>query len=235
VNDINQFIDERNSDLWNLLNTKFNIKIEQSPNGEYACFTEKDNAIIYVDQNNISIDSFSHELLHIYLKHKEFYLGSSLKRRINQSKILNRLCSDNLIEHISNCLDHLKMFKIYKELGFKSDKFLLDYYEHKCTNIELTSLKRNYKISNRINTNAVHCYIGKLVAVLCDPNPENSYQNVLIAFQKLDEKLYFAIEKLIEETKAFDIDNNDILVLYGYISNNFYSNLVSWIKTNNII
>jgi hypothetical protein len=230
MNDINQFIDERNFNLWNLLNTKFNITIENSNNGEYSCFTKNSDATLYVNPNNICIESFSHELLHIYLKYKEFYLGSSLIYVINQSRILNRLCSGKLIDHIGNCLDHLKMFEIYKELGFQNEKFLLDYHKHKLSDIELNTLKRNYKIGIKINTNVVDLFIGKLVAILCDPNPENNYKNALFTFKQLDPKLYFAVETLIEETKAFNIDSNDILVSYRDISNNFYSNLVNWIK-----
>ena len=60
----------------------------------------------------------SQELLHIYLKHKEFYLGSSLKLTLQQSNILRKYLSENLLEHIGNCLDHFKMFKIYNDLGF---------------------------------------------------------------------------------------------------------------------
>ena len=118
-----EFIDERNVELWNQLNEDYNIEVEPSFNNEYSCFTQNDKAVIYVDFQNISKDSFTHELLHIYLKHKEFYLGSSLKLTLQQSNILRKYLSENLLEHIGNCLDHLKMFKIYNDLGF--DKIYL--------------------------------------------------------------------------------------------------------------
>lgn len=234
MNDINQFIDERNSELWNSLSSNFKISIEPSNNKEYSCFTQNNDAILYVDENNICKDSFTHELLHIYLKDKEFFLGSSLKLAIAQSRILSRLFSEALIEHIGNCLDHLKMFEIYKDLGFRQDKFLLDFYDYKCTDIEISDLRRNYKIGNKINTIAVDFYVGKLVAILCDPNVENDYQQPLTIFKKLDTKLYSIVEKLIEDTKAYDLNNDDIFVSYRDISNDFYSNLISWIKNNKI-
>lgn len=235
MNNINQFIDKRNYELWNSLNSNFNIRIEPSKNREYSCFTQNNEAILYVDESNICKDSFTHELLHIYLKYKEFFLGSSLKLTIAQSRILNRLFSEALIEHIGNCLDHLKMFEIYKALGFRREKFILDYYDYKCTDIELDELNRNYKIGNKINTNAVDFYIGKLVAILCDPNVENDYHNPLKIFKKLDTKLYSTIEKLIQDTKACNLNSDNIFVLYRGISSDFYSNLVSWIKINKIM
>jgi|SRR5690554_109589 len=234
MNYINQFIDERNSDLWNLLSASFNIQIQPANNGVYACFTKEKDAILYFNQSDICIDSFSHELLHIYLKHKEFYLGSSIKRKIPQSKILNRLFSENLLEHIGNCLDHLKMFEFYTELGFNNEKFLLDYDEHKCSRNELIDIKRNYKIGKRINTNTVDFYIGKLVAILCDPNSNHNYVEALSTLKKLDPKLYFAVETLIEQSKSYNIDNDDFLVSYRDISDDFYVNLISWIRLNNI-
>lgn len=234
MDDINQFIDGRNSDLWSLLNSNFKITVESSNNGEYSCFTKSNEAILYVDKNNICKDSFTHELLHIYLKHKEFYLGSSLKFMITQNRTLNRLCSEVLLEHIGNCLDHLKMFKIYKDLDFRQEKFLLDYYDYKCTDEDLNNLKRNYKAGNIINANAVDFYIGKLVAILSDSNFENNYVKPLTIFKELDTKLYFTVERLIEDTKAFNLDNDDIFVSYRDISDNFYSNLIDWIKVNKI-
>jgi|SRR5690554_320219 len=234
MNNISQFIDKRNSELWNSLNSKFNIRIQQSENREYSCFTKNNDAIIFVDENNICKDSFTHELLHIHLKDKEFFLGSSLKLTIAQSRILSRMFSEALIEHIGNCLDHLKMFEIYKDLGFTQEKFLLDFYDYKCTEFEINDLNRNYKIGNKINTNAVDFYIGKLVAILCDPNIENDYQKPLTIFKKLDTKLYSIVEKLIEDTKEYNLNNEDIFVSYRDISNDFYSNLVTWMKNNKI-
>lgn len=234
MNNINQFIDERNSELWNSLNSKFNITIERSKNTEFSCFTQNNDVILSVDENNICKDSFTHELLHIHLKDKEFFLGSSLKLTIAQSRILSRMFSESLIDHIGNCLDHLKMFELYKDMGFRQEKFLVDFYDYKCTEFEINDLSRNYKIGNKINTNAVGFYIGKLVAILCDPNIENDYQKPLIIFKKLDTKLYSIVEKLIEDTKAYNLNNEDIFVSYRDISKDFYSNLITWIKNNKI-
>lgn len=234
MNNLDQFLDERNSELWNYLSINFNINIEQSKNREYSCFTHGNDVILYVDENNICKESFTHELLHVYLKDKEFFLGSSLKLTILQSRILSRLLSEALIEHIGNCLDHLKMFEIYKSMGFCQEKFILDFYEHKCTDIEINILNRNYKKGNKINTNIIDFYIGKLVAILCDPNLENDYQKQLVIFKKLDMKLYSLVENLIESTKTYNLNNEDISISYRNISNEFYSNLISWIKSNKI-
>src|SRR5690554_7181215 len=115
MNNISQFIDKRNSELWNSLNSKFNIRIQQSENREYSCFTKNNDAIIFVDENNICKDSFTHELLHIHLKDKEFFLGSSLKLTIAQSRIdrkSTRLNSSHVrISYAVFCLKKKKRHK----------------------------------------------------------------------------------------------------------------------------
>jgi len=53
--------------------------------------------------------------------------------------------------------------------------------------------------------------------------------------KKLDAKLYSIVEKLIEDTKSYNLNNEDIFVSYRDISDDFYSNLINWVKNNKII
>ena len=225
---MNELIDYRNFELWKILSSNYDIKIENSTNNEYSCFTKNSNAIIYIVPDNISADSFTHELLHVYLKYKEFYLGSSIKNFVKHDTVLSILLSDALLEHIGNCLDHLKMFKIYSDLGFDKKEFLLDFEIHKCTKTELNSLQNNFRYFGKINPNAVDFYIGKLIAMLCDPNTENNYIKELIEFKNLDIELYEIVHKLVSDTKNFDIEKNDLLNSYRDISSDFYEELNNW-------
>lgn len=229
-----KLIDERNSDLWSLLNTEFDISIEESDNREYSVYIQNNRAIIYVDYNNICSHSFTHELLHIYLSHKEFYISSSLKLTIAQNATLGRLLSYNLLEHIGNCLEHLKMFEVYNSLGFAEDKFLLDYNDFKCTDEELTELKKYYRMGGIINLSAVDFYIGKLVAILCDTNEKHNYTLVLKTLQELDNTLFNIVVNLIERTKKYNLENKDIFISYRDISNQFYEELIDWLRLNHI-
>jgi hypothetical protein len=234
INYMNEFIDHRNSDLWNMLNDKFEITIEKSLNQEYSCYTINNTAIIRVDYNNVSVDSFTHELLHIYLKNKEFYLGASIKLTLKQSKILQRLLTDDLLEHIGNSLDHLKMFEIYKSMDCRKEEFLLDYNMYKFSEQDSVVLKKQYRLRNKINPVCVDFYIGKLIALLCDPNDSNDYTEALKEFEKQDPDLYKTVNNLVEETRNYDIDSNDIFNSYRDIANNFYSRLIKWINKNKI-
>ena len=68
-------------------------------------------------KNRICADSFTHELLHIYLRSKGVFIGARLKRKLQSSKTLSIIYSEPLLEHLGNCLDHIKMLPIYLELG----------------------------------------------------------------------------------------------------------------------
>ena len=229
-----EFIDSRNSEIWELLSKNYKFKIENSQNEEYSCFTKNSEAIIYVVPNKISKDSFTHELLHIYLKYKEFYLGSSIKNFIRGDETLQFLLSENLLEHIGNCLDHLKMFEIYIDLGFEKKEFLYDFELFKCSKDELNRITKHFEYFGNVNPNAIDFYIGKLIAILCDPNEENDYTKELLEFKELDFELYEIVNNLVAETKKFDIEKNDFLNSYRDISSTFYHNLKNWtiIKLN---
>lgn len=231
---MNEFIDDRNKRLWDNLNESFEIEVRPSSNQEYGCYTINKSAILYVDYGNISKDSFTHELLHIYLKEKEFYLGSSIELTLRQSNILSRILSKPLIEHIGNCLDHLKMFKIYTELGFDERMFLLDFDVHKCNGSELANLKANFKTKRGVNAYAVDEFIGKSIAMLCDPNIKNDYSRQIAEFKKLDKGLFEVVERLVIETKEFNIESTDLFNSYRNISQNFYSGLIKWVHKNQI-
>src|SRR5690606_13926111 len=113
-------------------------------------------------------------------------------------------------------------------------EFLLDFEVHKCNNFELSEIKRIFKIKKQINPSAIDIYIGKLVAMLCDPNIENDYSKHLLEFKKLDVELYNIVEKLVIETKEFDIESSDITNSYRDIAQNFYSRIIKWIHKNKI-
>ena len=230
----NQLIDIRNSALWESLNSTHLITLQPSANHEYGCYTEGNTAIVYVDFGNICKDSFTHELLHILLKQKQFYLSASLQLTMNGSKILKRILSPELYEHIGNCLEHVKMFDIYVDLGFEPQKFLYDFDDYKCKEDELSQIRKYYKPHNRLNVNSVDFYIGKLVAMLCDPNENHDYSKPLRIFKSLDNNLYKAVEELIDDTKRYNLDTEDVLVSYRDISNAFYSKVVQWIKVNKV-
>jgi len=81
----------------------------------------------------------------VYKHLKKIFNSTAFKNTVKSSKTLKNLLSEPLLEHIGNCLDHIKMFEKYSEMGFDPAKFILDYDKHKCSAHELAELKRYYK------------------------------------------------------------------------------------------
>jgi len=178
-------IDNRNEKLWNDLNTTHSINIDLSNYPNYACDSIGNNSTILIPKDDICIDSFTHELLHIFIRQKELFFGSSLENLIRGNDILNQIFSDNLIEHFGNCIDHIKMLPIYLELGFDKRKFITDYDVNKCTKAEIQQLKDNFKIGRNYYGEAIDFYIGKYIAIKSDPKQHINYPKSLTELKKL--------------------------------------------------
>lgn len=231
-----ELIDLRNEELWNILNAKYNITFKDSDNNEYGCYSKNDEITFYVPPNNLCKDSFTHEMLHAYLRINDCFIGAGLKNTIWQSKILTSMLSLPLLEHMGNCLDHIKMLPIYLHMGFEREKFILDYDIYKFTADEVLSLKRSYRIGKKINPRSVDFYIGKLFAMSADPNDSFDYSNQFESLRKIDPLLYqinkrmidFWHEIKIEDRQIFDCDYHSVLLEY-------YENLKKWISKNKFI
>lgn len=221
-------IDTRNKSLWEDVIAKYNVDIQPSENAEYSCYTQSSNVIFYIPITDICASSFTHELLHVYIRLKDVYFGSGLQTTFTSSNILSRIFVPGLTEYVANCLDHIKMLPIYLELGFEREKFLFDYHENKGTETEIRLIKDNYKSKARYNTSAVGNYIAKYYAMKADPNNTFDYRKSLSILRTVDDKLFAILEKFLKNWYEFDIDKNDFLNGYHYILDNFYQEMKKW-------
>jgi hypothetical protein len=142
--DTKRLIDFRNIDLWNTLSKEREIKIQREKVNNYSAFSKDNKTTIYVPLDNEDPASFTHELLHVFLRTKDVYIGAGLQISIKDSKVLSKIFSDKLIEHIGNCLDHIKMYPEFVKLGYNPEEFLSDYSENKLTNDEIFNIKKHF-------------------------------------------------------------------------------------------
>ncbi|WP_281635472.1 hypothetical protein [Flavobacterium marginilacus] len=230
-----ELLDYRNQNLWDEIQKNFNVTFENSLTNEYGCFSQNKNIIFYIDKNNLCKSSFTHEMLHVYLRLKDCYISGGLNNTILQNRILLSFFSSNLLDHFGNCLDHIKMLPIYLDLGFEREKFILDYYEYKFNKSDLELLKLNYKINNNINPNAVDFFIGKQIAILADPNDDFDYSKELKELKSIDSILYEANEQMISHWKKIKVENRELYEDdYHSVLFEYYQNLENWIKANNL-
>lgn len=227
-----ELIDHRNEKLWNDLNQVFNIVLEESINNEYSCYSENKDITFFIVKENPCKSSFTHEMLHVYLRMKECFIGAGLKHTIWQSKILTSILSENLLEHIGNSLDHIKILPIYLRMGFEREKFIIDYDTNKCTPFELASLKQNYRIGKKVNPEAVDLLIGKFFAIMADPNNSIDYSKQLTSLQKIDPLLFDINQRMVSLWQKVDIEVDN--VDYNSVLNEYYKDFKGWLSKNKL-
>lgn len=230
---INLLVDNRNQYLWHEIKKNYDIKFEKSLNKEYAVFQRSKKVTFFVDENNLCPDSFTHEMLHVYLSLNGIHINGALKLRLLGDDFFGSILSPNLVEHMGNCLEHTKMLPLYLELGFDKEKFILDYNVFKCEEIELKNFELYYSNTSVINKNAIAPFIGRIIAILADPNASFDYSIQLKRLQKVDAKLFQVITNLFKNWSELKIKDRTLLDNdYTDVVNLFIDELNEWKRTN---
>lgn len=234
--DLSGYITQQSKNLWGQLNSIYDISIEYHNVNEYAVFTQNKKAVIYVPKNAKPCpDSFGHELLHILVRSTETYIGASLSRIVKESNTLSAILSTNLLNHISNCLEHIKMLPLYLNMGFDISRFIVDYNTPKLTISEVSYL-RSTMIKKRLLRKisyvpmAVDLYIGKYFAVKACPNSTINYEPLIQELKSIDEELWEILESFWDSWLEYDIFKAREAVDLDYLEVlcDFTDNLEEW-------
>jgi hypothetical protein len=125
-----KYLDSRNQPIWEEALEEYEIAVEQS--NQFSVFTIGKKATIYVERSSFCKDSFTHELLHIYLHKKGILIGNILKRKFINDSCLAKVFSEENLDQLGNLLEHSKMLPIYLRLGFDRTKFIVDFHKNCC-------------------------------------------------------------------------------------------------------
>lgn len=232
-------IDERNIELWTLLTNNFDIEIVKEIREDYLVYSIDNKATIYIPVDNINSSSFTHELLHVFLRLKHIFIGAGLTMSVKGNSILSRILSDKLLEHIGNCLDHIKILPLYLDLGYENSDFISDFDTNKLPDSEILNIKRNYcttiNFKKYYSKSAVDYFIGKFFAAVACPNEDFNYKEQLSRLKKIDTELFEILEFFVIEWRNFDLDDDSPLNSYHTIEYDFVCNLESWAKKKTIM
>lgn len=226
--DISKLIDHRNQKLWDSLSGSFDITLQFHDSNEYACYYRSKVAIMYIPVSYYSIPSFTHELLHLYLDSKNIYIGAYLKLRFKANDSLVTTFTDDLLDHISNTLDHSKMLPLFLRLGFERNDFLYDYHTPKCTSgeIELINL-----LLRPVNSNwqlAADLYLGKFFGINSCPNNTIDYSSFLHDLKNASNSLYNTLETFWQSWLTFDLESSHWTGYHDFCDI-FIDELESWV------
>lgn len=226
---LDDLIDERNINLWNELNERFEFILLESPETNYMSKLDVDTATICIYKNDINPAHFTHELLHIYIKFKGFEIVSDFHKIIEDNPDIHYFFSTELKSHVTNCLEHHLMLHKYLEMGFENRYFICDFKEKKMNNNLLSALQERYKVNGLYDREAIDFFIGKFFAMKTCNNKSFNYSKYYKAFMRLDKKLFKLLTDFWSDWETFDLNEPDDN--YDEILEYFIEDLNDW-KTN---
>lgn len=228
---ISTLLDSKNQMLFSRLQANVKIDVEYHTNKWYATYSQNDEHIIYVPML-ITPDpaAFTHELLHIDLNLKEMEIPAGIRLLIYGKPSISMCFTDDLVEHIINCFNHIKMLPVFLQLGYNRSEFISDYHDNKLTDQEVTIIATNYRSSatGKYNSEAIDFYIGKYVAVKACPNTSFNYLKNLKALENIDPALFWLLEQFFASWNAYDKTTAPIYITPRSIIFDFVDNLDKW-------
>src|SRR5690606_27456032 len=99
---------------------------------------------ILVDPTDIHPAPFTHELLHLYIKHRQVRILDDLSESTKTDSELMHLFSQPVVNHISNCLEHYKMLPMYLRRGFEIQFFTKDFHTKMIDDQTINKLAKDY-------------------------------------------------------------------------------------------
>lgn len=221
-------IDDKNTDLWNELSEIYEIELIASPEQNYMSKVSGKTATISIYEKDLSAASFTHELLHIYLKSKNVKIVEDFNNALATSEKLNSLFSKGLKEHVTTCLEHKLMLPLFLKMGYENRLFVSDFNEPKMNKKMLGILLERYKNNDVYDREAVDFYIGTFFAMRSCNNKSFNYHKYYIAFQQLDKGLYNSLSEFWLDWKTYDFE--DVDDDYDKILGFFIDDINGWIS-----
>tara|TARA_B100000809_G_scaffold152662_1_gene150019 strand:+ start:3095 stop:3799 length:705 start_codon:yes stop_codon:yes gene_type:complete len=229
---LNILVDDKNTDLWNELNELYEIELIASTEQNYMSKVSGKTATISIYEKDLSSASFSHELLHIYLKSKNVKIAEDFNNALKNSERINSLFSTGLKEHVTNCLEHNLMLPLFLKMGYEKRLFQSDFNEPKMNKKMLAILLERYKNDAVYDREALDFFIGTFLAMRSCKNKSFNYHKYYIAFQKLDKGLYDLLSEFWLDWKTYDFE--DVDDDYDKILEFFIIDLNDWVSEKTI-
>ena len=222
-------IDDRNKELWEFCNSNAKIEITFTNVDECEVYSQGDKHYINISSRQLNSASFTHELLHVYLSIKDVHVGGALYWALNKAQI-NHIFTTALREHVSNCLNHIKMLSLYLDMRYDIKSFIADYQVDKFTEDDAKRLKDNFKLFTGVyKAKAIDFYIGKFFAMKACPNHEYDYSTGYNLLNELAPNLFCVLEKCIKEWNDYDYTVKDSLSEgYREIAYNLVNGIKQW-------
>lgn len=226
-------LSDKNRALWNQLNQECDITIKPSDEPNFKVNTLNDVYTIYVLDVKDADASFTHELLHIEIKHRGIKFSKYFENKTRENVSLLLLFRLELLEHVTNCLEHSKLINEFVDLGYSRNLYLQNYNSKMVKKRDVEFLKSSFKTKEGHHTLSIDAFIGHSIAMLFDVNPKNNYNNEFRFLKSIDSVLFKHILAFKNDWDTYDInDPNDD---YEEIIDFFIDDLTSWASNKTLV
>jgi len=230
---LKSLVDNRNTDLVKAMDRQYNLKIKKAEKLGYATSFDGKDVTIKVDTEDLNPHSFTHELLHVYMKSKDVMIAKDIKEWVRKYVSLSDIFSASLQKHLGNCLEHIKMLPFYLERGLKNERFVSDFDKKVMEENELQNLQQKYEQGGIYSSDFVDKYIGNFYSMKTSNNPEYNYDKFFEAFEKIDPELYSCLETFWLAWLDFHV--GDPKQKYQSALDTFFSGLLKWKKSKEVL
>lgn len=204
--EIEQIFDEPTRRLFDEVKESFTISFKSWEHDFWEVETKEKKSVIYYDVNNINADSLVHELLHLKVKQFDYLSTNYLKSGFSRHPFLSKVFDIRLCQHIGNCMDHIKMYPKYNEMGYSDKAFIRDGGKPQSN---MSVIKQIFlKVNGQYSATGINQFIGNSISILADHCP-NDYSKEISVLRKIDKELFEVVSNFWNEWDEFDIENID--------------------------
>lgn len=227
VNVIDKFFDKNGKELYNELRNEYSFSFSYYNQKSLAvnAWDKFAEFLIPVDCH-INKSLFTHELLHFSLLSNGINNRKALLDSISQQKlheVLN-ISEDNLM-YIHNFLDHIIIYNDFKDMEYKDNDFVIDYYEDRFNKDVEAFLWYKFK-DGTPDDYAISFYISKYIGLRSPVSYIRDYSKAYKLMKSWHLKLYDVCKNFIDEYQSISKEDYDsIHKEYEGIISRFISNL----------
>lgn len=216
------FIDDRNRDLWNKLASRYTIGVNDDYSYYKLDYAKEDDVVYILTDKSYNRNLFTHELLHLYLR----YIGIDTVKMVKEKLII--LGSDPLqnfksqvIYNLLNNIEHILFINEYRGLGFLEEEFIADYYTSTYNDAlfgQLIHFKSDPFLSSFYKT----LFLSMAVTMLLEKEININRDNFLQRMYEIDPYIYMEAELFFNQINGLNFSNveNSKSIIYDMIERN---------------
>ena len=229
---VENLLDRKNKGLYEFVRQSLKLSLKETNEPYYGILTKGNTAEIHIPYGKASPSSFAHELLHAELKIKGVHFSTKLS--VSERPLLVPIFSENLSDHITNVLEHRKMYPKFISMGYYEEEFLADSHISILDPQKASSLVAKLKDGKgRYYPKGIGLFIGHYLAVICSCFSFFNYEKELQFLKTSEPSLTSILDALVARWDEYDIEKEgDQLVDSSLlISYDFLNEVEEWVKT----